>query len=143
MLWRVEPPPSCIAARHTESMADFDPQKRFPMTSAVSRSPEIAALVEAARSDSWEQRYRALERSRGLAVGPRREVASAFLDDSNSWVRNLAERILRSGQRPPRRSRRGIVMEIDNVLKGAKLSAPQRSRLVELYEEAEQLGAFG
>jgi len=107
------------------------------------RRPDIAVLLGAARSDSWEQRYRALERSRSLAVGLRREVASAFLADSNSWVRNLAERIVRSGQRPARRSRRGIVMEIDNVLKGAKLSSPQRSRLIELYEEAEQLGAFG
>src|SRR5437773_4382288 len=105
--------------------------------------PDVAYLIDAARSDSWEERYRALERARGLNIATRRQVASAFLDDSNQWVRNLAERILRSGQRPARKSRRGIVMEIDNVLKGAKLSGPQRARLIELYEEAEQLGAFG
>lgn len=101
----------------------------------------VADLKARRASADWEDRYRALEQARQLPSGVRAEVAGLFLNDENPWVKSLAAQLVTQPGAPARRSRRGIVREVDQILHGAHLSFDQRWKLIRLFEEVEESGS--
>lgn len=101
----------------------------------------VAELKVLRGSSDWQERYHALEEARDLPASSRVEVAELFVADENAWVRSLAKQLMAPPGTPARRSRRGIVREVDQVLHGAFLTFDQRSKLIRLFEEAEESGS--
>lgn len=108
---------------------------------AVERDPSPADLKARRTSPDWQDRYQALEQARELPTASRIQVAELFLNDENAWVRSLAAQLAATPNSPARRSRRGIVREVDQILHGAQLSFDQRWRLIRLFEETEESGS--
>src|SRR5439155_16234693 len=102
----------------------------------------VAELISAAANTRWQARYKALEAARELPLDMRRRVAKAFIDDENSWVRGLASFLAGEERRMPRTSRRAIVHDFDQVIRGARLNLDQRTSLIKLLESAEESGSF-
>jgi len=109
----------------------------------MSSDSDLRVLKLKARRSStdWQDRYQALEEARQLPAAGRAEVAEAFVKDENAWVRSLASQLVAVPGTPARRSRRGIVREVDQIVHGAHLSFDQRWRLIRLFEEAEESGS--
>jgi len=103
----------------------------------------VRELTKAASLPQWRDRYQALERTLELPVTFRRQVAAQFKADTNTWVRTLAASLADDETRPAIRTRRGIVQDFDQVLRGAKLTLGQRTNLIRLFEDVQEAGSVG
>lgn len=107
-----------------------------------SGAPALADRLAALRTDpSWRERYSALEAASRLPLPLQRSVAEQYLTDANRWVRELAAHLAFPSVRHASRDRPGAG-RLDSITRGSRLNLDQRAALLELIEDAQELGSL-